>query len=182
MSCVPLLRDERVRLAAVTPADYPLIARWYEDADFMRRYDASPAMPKTVAEVIKYIEEQQQAPTAFPFAVRLLENDALIGYLEVDGIFWNHGTGWISLDIGEPGYRGQGYGYAAMTLGLDFAFRELNLRRVQLTVFADNAPAIALYEQSVGENTFCGVLSHSSTILTFGSGLAPHFCRQNPPI
>jgi len=25
MSCVPLLRDERVRLAAVTPADYPLI-------------------------------------------------------------------------------------------------------------------------------------------------------------
>lgn len=142
-----LLRDETLRLAAVTPDDYPALCHWYEDADFMRRYDASPAMPKTVAEVAKYIEEQQQSPTAFPFVVRLLEGDTLIGYLEVDGILWNHGTGWISLGIGEAVHRGRGYGHAAMTLGLDFAFRELNLRRVQLTVFTNNAPALALYEK-----------------------------------
>ncbi len=142
-----LLQDDRVRLAALAPADYPLITRWYEDVDFMRRFDASPAMPKTAAEVEKYIEEQQQAPTAFPFAVRLLDGDTLIGYLEIDGILWNHGAGWISLGIGAAVYRGQGYGCAAMTLALDFAFQELNLHRLQLTVFAYNAPAIALYEK-----------------------------------
>ncbi len=147
MTSAALLCHDTLRLAAVMPEDYPLIARWYQDADFMRRYDASPAMPKTVAEVTKYIEEQQQSPTAFPFAVRLLADDALIGYLEVDGILWNHGTGWVSLGIGDADYRGRGYGYAAMCLGLDFAFGELNLRRVQLTVFAYNVPAITLYER-----------------------------------
>jgi len=147
MTSTALLHGPTLRLAAVMPEDIPLIARWYEDADFMRRFDASPAMPKTVAEVTKYVEEQQQSSTAFPFAVRLLEGESLIGYLEVDGILCNHGTGWISLGIGEAGYRGRGYGHAAMTLGLDFAFGELNLRRIQLTVFAYNTPAIALYER-----------------------------------
>ena len=147
MTSTALLHDATLRLAAVTPEDVPLIARWYEDADFMRRFDASPAMPKTAVEVTKYIEEQQQSSTAFPFAVRLLENDTFIGYLEVDGILWNHGTAWISLGIGEAVHRGRGYGHAAMTLGLDFVFGELNLRRIQLTVFSYNTPAISLYER-----------------------------------
>ncbi|MBN1922363.1 MAG: GNAT family N-acetyltransferase [Anaerolineae bacterium] len=147
MTSTALLHDATLRLAAVAPEDVPLITRWYEDGDFMRRFDASPAVPKTVAEMTKYIEEQQQSSTAFPFAVRLLESEALIGYLEVDGILWNHGTGWISLGIGEAAHRGRGYGHAAMTLGLNFAFGELNLRRLQLTVFSYNAPAIALYER-----------------------------------
>jgi RimJ/RimL family protein N-acetyltransferase len=34
-----------------------------------------------------------------------------------------------------------------MRLALDYAFSELNLHRVQLTVFAYNARAIALYEK-----------------------------------
>lgn len=147
MTSGSLLRDDSLRLTAVTPDDYATLSRWYEDAEFMRRYDASPAMPKTLAEVTKYVEEQQQSSTAYPFAVRLLDSDVLIGYMEIDGILWNHGTGWISLGIGEAAYRARGYGYAAMCLGLDFAFGELNLRRVQLTVFANNSPAIALYEK-----------------------------------
>ncbi|MCZ7572072.1 MAG: GNAT family N-acetyltransferase [Ardenticatenaceae bacterium] len=41
---------------------------------------------------------------------------------------------------------GKGYGHEALELALGFAFRELNLYRVQLTVFGYNERAIALYK------------------------------------
>ncbi|MCZ7546462.1 MAG: GNAT family N-acetyltransferase [Anaerolineae bacterium] len=46
----------------------------------------------------------------------------------------------------RPAQLGQGYGRAAIALALAFAFDELNLHRVQLTVFSYNTRAIALYE------------------------------------
>ena len=39
-----------------------------------------------------------------------------------------------------------GYGREAIELTLKFAFHELNLHRIQLTVFSYNERAIALYE------------------------------------
>ncbi|MBN1562408.1 MAG: GNAT family N-acetyltransferase [Anaerolineae bacterium] len=142
-----LLQGERVRLTACEPRDLPLLARWYQDTDFARRFDAAPAMPKTEKQVAEYIEDQQKSPTGYPFAIRLLDAEDMIGYCELDGILWNQGTGWLALAIGDPALRGQGYGTEALRLLLAFGFAELNLRRVQLTVFSYNVPAIRLYEK-----------------------------------
>jgi RimJ/RimL family protein N-acetyltransferase len=53
----------------------------------------------------------------------------------------------MSYCIGDPANRGQGYGYEATQLALAFAFHELNLHRVTLTVFDYNQPSIALAEK-----------------------------------
>lgn len=50
------------------------------------------------------------------------------------------------IDIGEKAYWGKGYGSEAMTMLLDYAFRELNLHRLSLQVFSFNHKAIKLYE------------------------------------
>jgi len=44
-------------------------------------------------------------------------------------------------------YQGRGAGTALMAALTEFADRSLGLRRLELTVFADNAPAIALYRR-----------------------------------
>lgn len=44
-------------------------------------------------------------------------------------------------------WQGKGVGTALMEAGLDLADNWLNLRRLELEVFADNAPAIRLYER-----------------------------------
>ncbi len=44
-------------------------------------------------------------------------------------------------------WQGRGVGTALMTAAVDFADRWLNLHRLELTVFSDNAPAIRLYEK-----------------------------------
>jgi RimJ/RimL family protein N-acetyltransferase len=142
-----LLAGDHVRLTAFEPRDLPALARWYQDAAFMRLFDAEACEPKTEAELAGYLEKQHKSKTAFVFAIRLLERDDLIGYIELDGIVWAQGSGWVSVGFGDAIHRGQGHGTEAMRLLLQSAFGELNLRRVQLTVFSYNAAAIRLYEK-----------------------------------
>jgi RimJ/RimL family protein N-acetyltransferase len=142
-----LLAGEHLRLTAIEPGDLIAMARWYRDADFMRRWDAEIAAPKTEKQLAEYIEQQQKSATAFAFAIRPANGEDLIGYCDLDGIIWSQQTSWLSIGIGDPAQRGKGYGAEAMRLLLRFAFDELNLRRVQLTVFSYNEPAIRLYEK-----------------------------------
>jgi RimJ/RimL family protein N-acetyltransferase len=142
-----LLLGSRVRLAALAPGDLPTIARWYADVEFMRLYDARPACPRTEAELARWFEELQKAKDTFAFAVRPLDSDDLIGTLELDGIMWPHGVCGIGIAIGDRANWGQGYGYEAAQLALGFAFNELNLHRVQATVFSYNERSIALFEK-----------------------------------
>jgi len=54
---------------------------------------------------------------------------------------------WLAIGIGDHANWGQGYGREAIKLMLGFAFNELNLYRVQLSVFSYNQRALALYEK-----------------------------------
>jgi RimJ/RimL family protein N-acetyltransferase len=142
-----LLRGARVRLAALTHDDLPEIARWHQDAGFARLFDARPAAPKTSAALEGWLEDYSRANNGFVFAIRPLAGETLLGIVELEGILWAHQHAWLSIAIGDPAHQGQGYGAEALGLALRFAFQELNMHRVQLTVFSYNARAIALYER-----------------------------------
>ena len=142
-----LLRGSRVRLTALTQSDLPTVIQWHQNPEFLRLFDALPAYPKTETAVAQWIDDTNKVTDAFLFAIRPLDSDELIGYLELDGILWTHRVSGVSIAIGEAKQWGKGYGYEVMQLVLRFAFDELNLHRVQLTVFCYNERAIALYEK-----------------------------------
>lgn len=142
-----ILRGERIRLAAINKDDIPVYASWYEDAGFSRYSDSTPAAPLSQAQWEARLEEQQKAEDGFLFAIRELEEDAMIGFVELDGIQWTHQTTWLGIGLGDRAYWGKGYGREAMELILKFAFHELNLHRVQLNVFSYNERAISLYRK-----------------------------------
>lgn len=142
-----LLYGSRVRLAALTSDDLPIIAQWYQDTTFARMFDARPAIPKTATALEVWLDEYSRPQNGFLFAIRPLAADTLLGFIELEGIMWPHQHGWLSIAIGDPANQRRGYGADALRLAIQFAFAELNLHRVQLTVFSYNAPAIALYEK-----------------------------------
>lgn len=147
MICSNLLSGARLQLTALTRNDLPTITRWYQDAQFLRLFDARPAYPQTEAALTQWLEERQKATDAFLLAVRLHNSERLLGYIEFDGILWSHQVSGVAVCIGEPAERGKGYGYEAMQLALRFAFHELNLYRVQFTAFSYNEPSIALAQK-----------------------------------
>jgi RimJ/RimL family protein N-acetyltransferase len=141
------LRGIRIRLAAVTQDDLSTIARWRSDGQMMRYFDAVPAVPPSPAQLETWLQNAQASTTGYLFGIRLLENDRLLGLLEVDGIIWSQRVAWLSLFIGHPEDRGKGYATDAMEVTLRLAFHELNLHRLQLSIFAYNASSIALAER-----------------------------------
>lgn len=142
-----LLRGSRVQLTTLTQSNLPTVIQWHQNPEFLRLFDALPAYPRTEAALAQWIDDTNKATDTFLFAVRPLDSDELIGYVELDGILWTHRVSGVSIAIGAAKHRGKGYGYEAMQLALQFAFDELNLQRVQLTVFSYNERAIALYEK-----------------------------------
>lgn len=143
----PLLQSDLVRLTALTHNDLPTMARWYQNPTFLRLLDARAAHPQGEASLADWLDKSRKSQSAFLFGIRLQKDNTLIGYVELEGILWTHQVGWLAIGIGETSVRGKGYGRLAMQLTLGFAFRELNLHRVQLTVFSYNQRAIALYEK-----------------------------------
>lgn len=138
---------ERVRLTGVSHDDLPTMAGWYEDAGFLRLMDAVVARPKTAADLKEWLDQANKSNNGYLLGIRPVGDDELLGFVELDGILWNQQTAFLGIAIGARAHWDQGYGTEAMELALRFAFDELNLHRVSLTVFSYNLRAIALYEK-----------------------------------
>ncbi|ANZ40137.1 hypothetical protein BBK82_33000 [Lentzea guizhouensis] len=145
MDTSPLLRSSRVRLAAISDDDLPVIAPWWSDAEFARLASDDPVLPQRVDELRNWFLSTDR--WRITTGIRLTDDDTLIGFLKLTVTSWPHRHGEIGLGIGEPEHRGRGYGTEAVRLGIDCAFRELNLHRLQLTVFSYNTSAIRMYER-----------------------------------
>jgi RimJ/RimL family protein N-acetyltransferase len=131
-------------IAAETTAE--LFARWNADAEYMRQLDSGPYQLYRTQKVREAIEKQQaEDPHTIEFAVRTLTDDRMIGFVAFDGIDWRNGDTFVAIGIGDPVYRGKGYGADAMRVMLRYGFEELNLYRVQLNVFSYNERAIKSY-------------------------------------
>jgi RimJ/RimL family protein N-acetyltransferase len=151
-----LLKGTNVYLDAMRESDLEIVTAWYGSTDFLRHLDAVPAAPQLNSQIQEWYKQRAKQTNGFLFAVRHLADDRLLGYVELDSILWSHQVSWIVIAIGEADDRGRGFGRDALNTLVRFAFHELNLRRLQLTVFAYNKGAIHLYE-SLGfqrEGTF----------------------------
>jgi len=83
------------------------------------------------------------------FIVELLRNEEWIsiGAVDLFHVDWKNRAVNLGITIGEKTYWGQGLGTDATYTSLLFAFRELNLNRVELEVFEDNLRAVHCYEK-----------------------------------
>ena len=142
-----LLTGKLVRLAALNSEnDVAALARWDLDSEYLRQLDSRPQLPRRAGKIKEAIEKvQQEDPNTIELSVRTLADDQLIGFVAFDGINWQHGDTFVGIGIGDPAYRGNGYGTDAMRVMLRYAFAELNLQRVQLNVFSYNERAIKSY-------------------------------------
>jgi RimJ/RimL family protein N-acetyltransferase len=99
---------------------------------------------------LKWMEEEvgELSPASYFFSIRTLAADKLIGELSLDVVTWPGRDAFVGLGIGETEYWSRGYGTDVMNVLLRFAFTEINLRRVTLSVFEYNPRAIRSYEKA----------------------------------
>lgn len=146
-----LFRGELVRIMFEEPdAQAKAEVRWQRDSEFVRLADSDPvelSSEKKIRERVEKRFENGFQPERYPFSVRTLAEDKLIGFfgLYVELI---HGTAWVGIGIGERDFWSKGYGTDMMKVCLRYAFSELGVQRVALGLHEYNARALRSYEKA----------------------------------
>jgi RimJ/RimL family protein N-acetyltransferase len=124
------------------------IARWGLDSEYHRLDDSGPVYPPLAQRIRAQSEAYEPRGSRFTFAIHTLADERLIGIIDIEITQWANGDAYVGIGIGERDMWGKGYGTDAMRVMLRYAFRELNLHRVTLTVFEYNPRAIRSYEKA----------------------------------
>ncbi len=134
------------RLTAVnSETNAEFIAGWSRDSQFWRLAHTEPAWPVRPAYVKQKLEERSL--DLHGFAIHTLADDRLIGLTGLYTIIWPQREAFMGIQIGEREYWGRGYGTDALRVLLRYAFDELNLYRISLSVLEGNERALRSYEK-----------------------------------
>jgi RimJ/RimL family protein N-acetyltransferase len=145
-----LLRGKLVRLCSVDAEVFgKMFVEWSQDTEYWRMLANTPPVPLSQEGMKKFVEKElmKDDPRNLFFIIRALDDDRIIGEIGLDGISYVHGNTYVGIGIGERDYWGKGFGTDAMNVLLRYAFTELNLYRVSLTVFEYNLRALRSYEK-----------------------------------
>lgn len=136
-------RQSRVVLSPITIADAPALFNWINDRELVL-FNA-PFRPVHEASHSEWLKGLAQRRDLVAFAIRLRRGGSLIGICQLTGINQVSRSADLQIRIGVTGARGKGLGLEAVQLLLSFGFRDLNLHRIALQVFATNTRAIKTY-------------------------------------
>ena len=139
-----MLHGRITRLRRIEREDIPTFVRWFGDPDV--REFLLLNRPISMAEEEQWFAQQLQSRDSEVFAIETTDG-VHIGNTGLHDINWLHRNAEMGIVIGEKQYWGKGYGSDAARVLLRFAFDEMNLHRVQLTVYEDNVRAIRAYEK-----------------------------------
>jgi RimJ/RimL family protein N-acetyltransferase len=141
------LTGKLVRLTVEDPETAAgLFATWNVDSEYQRLLDISESKLFRPKMMQAWIEKDCE--TIYLFIIRTLGDDRPVGFIELGGIDWCARSAWVGICNGPREDWSKGYGTDAMKVLLRFAFEELNLHRVNLSVFEYNPRAIRCYEKA----------------------------------
>jgi RimJ/RimL family protein N-acetyltransferase len=151
-----MIIGNKVYLRPIVREDLANLNRWRNDEDTFR-YLGGGFMPVSIDLQERWLDSYiDTTGNDKRFIICVRENDEPIGMIGLYNIGWIHRVCEIGLFIGEKGARGKGYAAEACRLLEHFAFKYLNLRKIKLSVVADNQLALKLWKslgyREIGEH------------------------------
>jgi diamine N-acetyltransferase len=141
-----MLMGEQVVLRPLERGDLGRLATWRNDPR-ARPHFFNP-YPITVSSQDKWYEGYLARRDALLFIIEDKSDGHCVGSIGLDHIdHLNQSAEYGRVLIADAADRQRGYARDASIVLLGYAFGELNLNRIYLEVFADNEPAIRLYER-----------------------------------
>lgn len=144
-----MIIGERIRLRGIERTDVPHFVDWFNDPEV--RQNLAVYLPMSMAREELWFEGTlKRAPEEQPFAIEARKGRAwtLIGNCGFHDVNWQERSAEIGIMIGMKREWNKGYGTEAMRLMLKHGFETLNLHRIFLHVYEDNARAIRTYAKA----------------------------------
>jgi RimJ/RimL family protein N-acetyltransferase len=146
-----IYKGELVRLSAMNAEEISkAFAHWSRDSEFRRLLDSGVSQLPSAKIAQTWLEKEleEQSINQHWFSIRKLDDDQLLGDIDLYVYNWPGRDAFVGLGIGEREFWGRGYGTDVMRVILRYGFTEVNLKRVTLIVFEYNPRAIRSYEKA----------------------------------
>ena len=141
-----VIQGKKVYFSHFVEEYFEVIAKEQWDNHFLRSLSWDNIHPWNV-ETWKQFEGDNEDNNRFLFALKEIENHHFIGWVSLSEVqFKNRGAELSIAILGEKN-RNKGYGTDALNLICQFAFYELGLHKIRLSVHSNNEAAIGLYEK-----------------------------------
>lgn len=142
------LETPRLNLRQIDPDSDDLFSylSWLRDTQ-SNAFIQSARSDFSLRELVNFIESTNSDDNALLFGIFLHGvREDFIGTVKVQPIDFLKKSAWLGIMIGDPEFRGRGYGREAMQEVLNYLFNSLKLKEVFLGVDLKNFEAISLYK------------------------------------
>jgi len=119
---------------------------WVNDPE-VTRYTEVGTFPSTAEDLENYYRGVTDSKDYVMLAVVEKKSGRHIGNAKLGPIHWIHRSATFGILIGEKDLWGKGVGIEATRLMVEYGFGRLNLRRIDLGVFAEHEAAVKCYEK-----------------------------------
>lgn len=127
----PTLKAELIYLEPIGPQHISdEYAGWLNDPEVNRFLDVRFYVPQDRETLKEYVDSFQAKIENYGWAIKAIENGAMIGTISMPRIDRGHLTGGIGMMIGDKRYWGTRAAREAFELVVEFAFEILGLRRL----------------------------------------------------
>ncbi len=142
-----LLQSTRLILRAIEPQDLnQTYLGWLNDPE-INRFLETRFLPQSIEALQSYWQNHRDDKSSPWFAIALLEDKKHIGNIKIGPIHWLHRSADISLFIGERNCWGKGYASEAISLIRDWAFQELDLKKLNAGIYSGNIGSRRAFEK-----------------------------------
>ncbi len=142
-----MIEGKLVQLRAHEMTDLERYAAWFNDPDVTRF--VGKRYPLSLLAEEAWLRENTGKPLSYDRVQFAIDTRAgvHIGSIGFNQTFPEDRRAVLGIVIGDKAYWSKGYGGDAMRTLLRFGFEEMNLYRIELTVDARNARALACYRK-----------------------------------
>jgi RimJ/RimL family protein N-acetyltransferase len=143
-----MVYGDRIYLRAIEQSDIEPCYRWMNDRE-VTQYILAGKWPLSRLAEQAWVDRAARGenPNDRALAICLRDGGRHIGNTGLHRIDWHSRTAVLGILIGEKDCWGQGYGTDAVRTLVRYAFEDLNLRKVSLSVLAHNGRAVRCYEK-----------------------------------
>jgi diamine N-acetyltransferase len=141
------IAGEKVALGPFERWHLPLYNAWRNNLETRRTMGSTPR-PETLEQQVAWFEDAQGSDDGALFVIYDRASLAPVGACSLAPINMRHRTAQFDIMIGEPEFRGRGYGTEATRLVLEYAFATLGVQNVMLMVAAVNEAGIRAYRRA----------------------------------
>ena len=149
MELIKSFESERLTFRTLNPKldNFDNYLKWMKDVE-SNKFIQGVKNGMLIEELFEYVRNKNNDDESLLLGIFTKESKFHIGNIKLEPLKLKDSLTWLGLLIGEPTYRGRGFGLETLNSVVNFAYLKMDIKFFKLGVDARNEPAMQLYKKA----------------------------------